>query len=439
MRLNKYFEYAKQIGFEDVEFKSRTSNKLSISIFHGKVETYSVSENETIYIRGIVDGKMVSGHTENKNSIKAILDQMVQNAALIEEKKEQEIFGGSEKYKNFKTYNNTLANISVADKIALCLDTEKKAYAYDSRIADVEGVDYGETETAMTIVNSKGLKLSYRVSYGTFVVSVVAKSEKDTRTGFKVKIGQSLEDFNVDALVKEACDDAINALDGTQCDSKKYKVLLTPGVFSSLIGVLMSNVSGEQVNKGRTLLKDKLNEVVASKKFTLIENPHNKQYPFFYRAFDDEGVATYKKPIVEKGVLKTFLYNIEAAKEAKVSSTANGYGGASIGIGTSFLEVKPGKKSKEQLCEKIGNGIQITSVQGLHSGMNALSGDFSLQASGYRIENGKITTPVNLITIAGNLFDVFKNIDEVGNDLYLSHSGVLTPSVVIKNLAISGK
>ena len=70
----------------------------------------------------------------------------------------------------------------------------------------------------------------------------------------------------------------------------------------------MSNVSGEQVNKGRTLLKDKLNEVVASKKFTLIENPHNKQYPFFYRAFDDEGVATYKKPIVEKGVLKTFLY-----------------------------------------------------------------------------------------------------------------------------------
>ena len=110
-----------------------------------------------------------------------------------------------------------------------------------------------------------------------------------------------------------------------------------------------------------------------------------------------------------------------------------------IGISTSFLQVKPGKKSKEEILEKINNGIQITNVQGLHSGMNPLSGDFSLQASGYRIENGKITTPVNLITIAGNLFEVFKDIDEVGNDLHLSYSGILTPSVSVKKLAISGK
>ena len=87
----------------------------------------------------------------------------------------------------------------------------------------------------------------------------------------------------------------------------------------------------------------------------------------------------------------------------------------------------------------IKDGIQITSVQGLHAGMNPLSGDFSLQASGYRIEDGKITTPVNLITIAGNLFEVFKNIEEVGSDVKLSMSGVLAPSVVIKSLAISGK
>ena len=176
-----------------------------------------------------------------------------------------------------------------------------------------------------------------------------------------------------------------------------------------------------------------------SKKFTLIENPHSKEYPYFYRAFDDEGVATYKKAIIEKGVLKTFLYNIEAAKEAKTTSTGNGYGGAAIGISSAFLEVKPGKKTKEEMVEKINNGIQITSVQGLHAGMNPLSGDFSLQASGYRIENGKITTPVNLITIAGNLFEVFKDIDEVGNDLHLSYSGILTPSVSVKKLAISGK
>lgn len=438
MRVNKYFAVAKQLGFEDIEFKSRTSKKLSISIFHEKVENYTVSENETLYIRGIVNGKMVSGQTENPKSIERILKEMVENASLIEDTKEQEIFAGSEKYKNYKTHNDVLSNTPVADKIALCFEVESKAKAYDPRINEVE-VEYSETETAMSIVNSKGLKLSFKSSYGVLVASVVAKDENDTRTGFEYNVGQSIESLKPEQLVKDACDKALNALHGTQCDSNKYKVLLTPGVFSSLIGILMSNISGDAVNKGRTLLKDKLNEQIASKKFTLIENPHCKEHPYFYRAFDDEGVATNKKTIVEKGVLKTFLYNIEAAKQAKVESTGNGYGGASIGISSSFLQVKPGKKSKEELCEYIKNGIQITSVAGLHSGMNAMSGDFSLQASGFRIEDGKITTPVNLITIAGNLFEVFKNIEEVGSDLNLSMSGTLAPSVVIKSLAISGK
>lgn len=439
MRLAKYFEYAKSIGFTDIEFKSRTSNKLSVSVFHHKVENYSVSENETIYIRGIINGKMVSGLTENKNTIKDILDEMAVNGKFIEEEKEQEIFGGSPKYKNCKTFNDSLIKVPVSEKIDLCLKAEQKAYEYSDKITDVEAVEYEEVQSAMTIVNSKGLKLSYKSAYGIFVVSVVAKDGDDTRTGFKDKLGQKLEDFDLDAIVKDACDDAINALHGTQCDSKKYKVLFAPNVFSSLIGILVSNVSGDSVNKGRTLLKDKLNQLVASKKFTLIENPHSKEYPYFYRAFDDEGVATYKKAIIDKGVLKTFLYNIESAKEAKTTSTGNGYGGSSIGISTAFLQVKPGRKTKDELVAKVKNGIQITNVQGMHSGMNPISGDFSLQASGYRIENGKITTPVNLITIAGNLFELFKDIDEVGNDMHLSYSGILTPSVSVKKLAISGK
>lgn len=439
MNFVKYFEYAKKIGFSDVEFKVQTSNKLSISVFQKKVENYSVSENETIYIRGIFNGKMVSGSSENANNVCKILDEMAVNATLIDEEKEQEIFAGSEKYKTFKTSSDKLAKVSVADKIALCLDVEAKAYDYDYRIAPGVEVEYQEVESAMKIVNSKGLKLSYKVNYGFVVLSVVAKSDNDTRTGFKFKILQDLDSLNVDQLVKDACDDAINALNGSQCESKKYKVLLAPNVFASFANVLLSSVSGDAVNRGKSLLKDKLNQQVASSKLTIVENPHSKEHPYFYRAFDDEGVATMKKAIVEKGVLKTFLYNIEEAKQAKVKSTGNGYGGSVIGVSTSFVEVKPGKKSKEELCEKIKDGIQITSVQGLHAGMNPLSGDFSLQASGYRIENGKITTPVNLITIAGNIFKMFNDIVDLGNDEYVTPGGMSSVSVYIKSLAISGK
>ena len=439
MNFVKCFEYAKKIGFSDVEFKVQTSNKLSISVFQKKVENYSVSENETIYIRGIFNGKMVSGSSENANNVCKILDEMAVNATLIDEEKEQEIFAGSEKYKTFKTSSDKLAKVSIADKIALCLDVEAKAYDYDYRIAPGVEVEYQEVESAMKIVNSKGLKLSYKVNYGFVVLSVVAKSDNDTRTGYKFKILQDLDSLNVDQLVKDACDDAINALNGSQCESKKYKVLLAPNVFASFANVLLSSVSGDAVNRGKSLLKDKLNQQVASSKLTIVENPHSKEHPYFYRAFDDEGVATMKKAIVEKGVLKTFLYNIEEAKQAKVKSTGNGYGGSVIGVSTSFVEVKPGKKSKEELCEKIKDGIQITNVQGLHAGMNPLSGDFSLQASGYRIENGKITTPVNLITIAGNIFKMFNDIVDLGNDEYVTPGGMSSVSVYIKSLAISGK
>ena len=225
MNFVKYFEYAKKIGFSDVEFKVQTSNKLSISVFQKKVENYSVSENETIYIRGIFNGKMVSGSSENANNVCKILDEMAVNATLIDEEKEQEIFAGSEKYKTFKTSSDKLAKVSIADKIALCLDIEAKAYDYDYRIAPGVEVEYQEVESAMKIVNSKGLKLSYKVNYGFVVLSVVAKSDNDTRTGFKFKILQDLDSLNVEQLVKEACDDAINALNGSQCESKKYKVL----------------------------------------------------------------------------------------------------------------------------------------------------------------------------------------------------------------------
>ena len=271
-----------------------------------------------IYIRGIYDGNMVSGSSENPNNICKILDEMAVNAKLIDEKKEQEIFAGSEKYKTFKTSSDKLANVSTADKIALCLNIEEKIYAYDERIAPGAEVEYQEVESAMKIVNSKGLKLSYKVNYGFIVASVVAKSATDTRTAYKFKIIQDLDSLNVDEVVKQACDDAINALDGTQCESKKYKVLLAPNVFASFANVLLSSVSGEAVNKGKSMLKDKLNQQVASSKLTIVENPHSKEYPYFYRAVDDEGVATMKKAIVEKGVLKTFLYNIEEAKQAKV-------------------------------------------------------------------------------------------------------------------------
>ncbi len=439
MNFKKYFETAKELNFEDIEFKVVENKTLSIEVFHKKVEKYNVSENSTLYIRGIINGNMVSASTENFSNVTQLLKEMASDSLLIEDKVAQEIFEGSKKYSKFKTYNDALENVSPSKKIDLCLLVEEKAFNYDNRIKEVSGVHYSEAVKSEKIINSKGLKLSYKTNYAYIYLDVVAKENEDTRTGGMYQLFNNLDDVNIDNIVNKACSDAINSLNGTPCDSKKYKVLFAPDVFASLLNKCLISISGDNVNKNKSLLKDKLNQVIASKKLTVVEDPHCKQYPYFYRSFDDEGVATSKKVIIDKGVLKTFLYNIEAAKSANTASTGNGYGGSQIGVDTSFVYVKPSKKTVDDLLKSINNGIQITDVAGLHSGLNTISGDFSLQASGFRIENGKITTPVNLITIAGNLFDLLKNVVDVGNDSFLALNGTLTPSVVVKNVAVSGK
>ncbi len=439
MNFKKYFEYASNIGFTDVEFKVQSNKNLSIGVFHKKVEEYTVSRCETYNIRGIYNGNMVSGSTENKDSICAILDQMKENASIIEIKKDQEIFAGSDKYRRKKTYSDELANVSIADKIAMCLELEQKCFDFDERIVEVSNCGYREEEKALTIVNSKGLKLSYKTNSGAFIVGVVAKEGDDIKASFNFKQGQSLKDFDLDEIAKDACEDTIKSLNAIQCKSGKYKAILSPGVFATFLGCYLMSLSGDAVNKGKSLSKDSLNQMVASKKLTVIEDPFTNEYPFLGRTFDDEGVATSKKTIIDKGELKTFLYNIEAAKEANVQSTGNGYGSSEINVGISYVTVKPGRKDLDALAASVKKGIYITNVEGTHAGMNTLSGNFSLQASGYLIEDGKIGTPVNLITIAGNVYDLLKDIREVGNDNKLTRGDINAPSVVIGKLSVSGK
>ncbi|NLB49756.1 MAG: TldD/PmbA family protein, partial [Erysipelotrichia bacterium] len=152
------------------------------------------------------------------------------------------------------------------------------------------------------------------------------------------------------------------------------------------------------------------------------------------------GVATSNKDIIKKGILTTYLYNLETAKKDGVETTGNGYkAGGKIGAGVATLFIKPGKFTKEQLFEKVNEGIYITELEGMNAGINAVSGNFSLKAEGFLIENGKKTRPVALITVSGNLLELFQNITAVGSDTKMQLGGVNAPSVIVRQLSIAGK
>ena len=197
-------------------------------------------------------------------------------------------------------------------------------------------------------------------------------------------------------------------------------------------------MNAEEVQKNSSLFVGKLHEQVASKKLTVVEDGLVKNV--FYRYHDDEGVAINKKNLITKGVLETYLYTLETAKKDGVEPTGNAASAGKMVAVPNYFYVKPGKKAFEDMIKNIKEGVYITDLQGLHAGMNAKSGNFSLQAQGFMIRDGKVAEPLTLITVAGNLVDVFNNIKDIASDLKLCiMDGCSSPSVYIKKMAISGK
>ena len=444
MNVKKIFALAKEKGIDELELYISKNKKLSISIFHKKVESYNVAENEVLSARGIYHGKMGCAYTErlDQQTAEFIVNSIINNAQIIEENKEVSLFKGSLKYKKMKTYNDSFTKESVKEKIARLLKAEEVALNYDPRIVEVAGLSYEEEENKISIINSQGLNLSQKTVDAMCYCETLAKENDDSKTGFKYQIIANYDEFDPEKVAIESAKEAISQLLAEPVKSKKYKILLDASVMASMISSLKRSLFGENINKNKSKLVDKLNQKIASSKVTLIEEPHSKKYPFYYRSFDDEGVATSTKKIIDKGVLKTYLYNLESAKEANVETTGNGYKNSPLGVvatNTALLVLKPGKKTKEELMQKMKSGLYITGIQGIHAGMDGLSGNFSLQANGYVIEDGKIVKPVNLITIAGNLFTLFETIQDVANDSMITYSGVECPSVFVKSLVVSGK
>ncbi|HHY15595.1 MAG TPA: TldD/PmbA family protein, partial [Firmicutes bacterium] len=161
--------------------------------------------------------------------------------------------------------------------------------------------------------------------------------------------------------------------------------------------------------------------------------------------FDAEGVPTRTKNVLEAGQLKTYLHNLKTAQKDGVQSTGNAARASfksPVGISPSNFYIKPGDADYQELITELGDGLIIISVQGAHSGANPVSGDFSLGAYGYLVENGKIIRPVDQITIAGNFFDLLEDVEIVGSDLEFGSPGmggnVGAPSLIVEKLAVAG-
>jgi len=334
---------------------------------------------------------------------------------------------------------------SAAEVINFALDLQKEIYAQDERVVDGTQAVAGFGASERAIFNSNGLDLVDSSAFDYAYALAIVSDGNEMYDGMEIKSGKMAE-FDKTEIAKEAVKDAIETIGYTSVDSGEYKVVFSNKVMSSLLSCYSSIFSAEAAQKGLSLLKDKEGECVAADIVTLTDDPLYKD-SLVKATFDDEGAATYAKNVIENGTFTTFLHNLATANKAGVKTTGNGYKGSyssPVGINHYSFYINPVKGSLEDLFAEAGNGIYITSVEGMHAGADPISGDFSLSSGGFRIKDGKKTTPVKGITISGNFLQLMKDITSIGEDLKFNPGSLSahrcgSPSVLVKGINIAGK
>ena len=438
--IDKLFEKASLKGIDEFEIYFLSNLNTSIKIYQGKIENFSNNQNQGISFRGMVDGKMGYSYSESMEDedIDFLINEVIENASCIESLDKQFIYGEKANYTDTITYSSAIENLDTDLVKDFLIKMEDYALSIDERVKKVNFCSFAMGSGEKIIKNSKGLELHSRENICYTYISVIAEENGVVKTGSHFQLGRDFSKFDYKELSEVAVKRALNKFGTITLNEIPKTCVIENLAFSSLLGAMSNIFSAEAVQKNISKLKGKLNEAVASSIVTLVDDPFLKD-GLANSSFDDEGVPTSYKEIIQDGVLKTYLYNLKTAYKDGVSSTGNGIKGSykgTVGISSFNLYIKPSNKSFDKVIENIKEGIFITDFAGLHSGLNTISGDFSLAGEGFYIKDGKIDRPLNQITISGNFFDLLKNIKDIANDIKFSFSSVGSPSIMVEGLKV---
>lgn len=439
INIDKLFKAAAKAGIAEFEARIVTNSKLSVAMFDNELENYTVADDCTLKIRGLVNGKC--GVFTSDRVDDGVIETAV--AALKESAEygnplDPEFFieSGKYEYEQVNTYHPSLDGLGAETFIETAKDIAAKTLAADKRVEHVN-IELEYDNMSQRIVNSKGLDVSGKTNYVMVYASVKANSGSDIQSGSHYDIITDMQAFDSVAFVSKLVGDAVAQLGGKSVDTGKYAVVFSPDCVAVLVKTLCEGFSAFSVEKHMSLIEGKVGKQVFSPLFTVEQTPIGDNV--FCSAFDDEGVPCKNMLLIDKGVPTGYVYDLESAKKAGVSSTGNGsLVGGNIRPSVGYVTVHGGDKSQDELFGLVGNGLYITELGGVHAGLDKQSGNYSLQASGFVIENGKRGRAVSLITVAGNIIDDFRNITAVGNDLKLTYYAVKAPSVAVKELSVSG-
>jgi PmbA protein len=431
-------------GASAAEAVVREGDEFSTVVRLGQVETLKESGSRAIGVR-VFFGKR-SASTYSSDFSRQGLDRMLRSALELAKITSEDPFGGIPEASqlgslagNLDLYHEDVYSLPGAERIEYARRAEKAALDFDPRIKNSEGGSFDAATGRKVLANSHGFVGEYRRSYCSVAAVPIAQDERgNMQRDYWFSVARNLGRLeSPDQVGRVAAERTIRRLGARKAKTSQVPVIFDPMVAASILEHIFEGVNGDSVYRGASFLAGKLGQKIAGDNVTVIDDG-TMPGGFGTSPFDGEGIPTRRKLVIEGGTLKSYLLNTYTARKLGLETTANASRGLAgtpgIGPGNYFLQ--PGQKTPKQIIADVDEGLYVTEFLG--HGANLVTGDYSRGASGLWISGGELSYPVEEITVAGNLKDMFFHISEIANDLEFRGS-VASPTIRIDGLTVGGE
>jgi PmbA protein len=440
--VERILSMSRDLKADAAEVYLRSSSSTTVEVKEQKVDAFDRARDIGVGLRVLAGGRQGFSYTTDltEQALRELVRTALSSARVIEPDPFSIIpERPAHPYPEVTIFDPALIAVSEREQIERVMAMERTAYELDPRIKRIRKAAASFSRAETVIANSNGATASWRGTAASASIEVVAEEKGESQAGWEFDVRRSYGKLDIEGTGRKAAQKALDLLGACRIDSIKAPVVLEASVAEEVLSIIAGGFSAENVQKKKSLFIGKMDQEVISPLITIYDDGL-LDGGIGSAPCDDELTPMRKKTVVDKGRLVMLLYNAYTAKKDGVASTGNGVRGGFKGlpaVGFTNLYIAPGTHSPEALIAEMDKGLYVTEIMGAHTA-NPISGDFSVGATGFWIEKGKKAYPVREITIAGNILDLLKNIDAVGNDLRFSgRTG--SPSLRVRELSIGGK
>ncbi|MGQ0831375.1 MAG: TldD/PmbA family protein [Microthrixaceae bacterium] len=427
---------------EQVEAYVARGTSTTVRAYGGEVESLTQATSAGVGVRVVVD------HREGF-AYAGTLDEAVVLDALADAR-DNATFGEPDEFNGLAApdgvapadldlWPTELPSVPTADKVALALELEKATVGRDPRVGGVRISMYSDSMGEGAVATSTGIRAWGRAGTSYLMVQALAVHDGETQIAGGLSVGREVSDLSVDEAADDAILRATRLLGSTKPATQRITLVLEPRMTATVLGIVGGMLNGEAVLKGRSPFADRVGEAIASPLLTFVDDPTDPR-SLGAEAHDGEGLACRRNQLVVNGVLQGFLHNTYTGRRSGTASTGSAQRGTSStpSVGAGALAVAPGAGTAQEVLDAVGEGLFVTSMAGIHSGVNPVSGDFSVGVEGLMVRGGSLAEPVREATIASTIQRLLLDISAVGADLEWLPDGTGGVTLVIPDVALSG-